>query len=77
MSLDLLPGLAKQVVNMAKESGLALTPAGATFPYGIDPDDRNVRIAPTFGSLSELAGAMERLTLCVKLASARQLLAQP
>tara|TARA_B100000900_G_scaffold290161_3_gene249021 strand:+ start:4286 stop:5584 length:1299 start_codon:yes stop_codon:yes gene_type:complete len=76
VSLDLLPGLAKQVVTMAKESGLALTPAGATFPYGIDPDDRNVRIAPTFGSLPELAGAMEILTLCVKLASARQLLAQ-
>ena len=76
VSLDLLPGLAKQVVTMAKESGLALTPAGATFPYGIDPDDRNVRIAPTFGSLPELAGAMEILTLCVKLASARQLLGQ-
>ena len=76
VSLDLLPGLAKQVVAMAKESGLVLTPAGATFPYGVDPDDRNVRIAPTFGSLQELSGAMEILTLCVKLASARKLLAQ-
>ena len=77
VSLDLLPGLAKKVVAMAKDAGLVLTPAGATFPYGIDPDDRNVRIAPTFGSLEELAGAMQILTLCVKLASARLLLAQP
>jgi DNA-binding transcriptional MocR family regulator len=76
VSLNLLPGLAKQVVAMAKDAGLVLTPAGATFPNGVDPDDRNVRIAPTFGSLEELAGAMEILTLCVKLASARQLLGQ-
>ena len=76
ISLDLLPGLAKQVVAMAKDAGLVLTPAGATFPNGVDPDDRNVRIAPTFGSLEELAGAMGILTLCVKLASARQLLGQ-
>ncbi len=76
ISLDLLPGLAKQVVAMAKDAGLVLTPAGATFPNGVDPDDRNVRIAPTFGGLKELAGAMEILTLCVKLASARQLLGQ-
>ena len=76
ISLDLLPGLAKQVVAMAKDAGLVLTPAGATFPNGVDPDDRNVRIAPTFGGLEELAGAMEILTLCVKLASARQLLGQ-
>ena len=69
--------MAKKVVAMAKDAGLVLTPAGATFPYGIDPDDRNVRIAPTFGSLEELAGAMQILTLCVKLASARLLLAQP
>ena len=74
VSLDLLPGLAQEVVTMAKSAGLVLTPAGATFPYGIDPEDRNVRIAPTFGSLPELQGAMQILTLCVKLASARQLL---
>ena len=74
ISLDVLPGLAQEVVTMAKSAGLVLTPAGATFPYGIDPEDRNVRIAPTFGSLPELQGAMQILTLCVKLASARQLL---
>lgn len=76
ISLDVLPGLAQKVVAMAKTAGLVLTPAGATFPYGTDPEDRNVRIAPTFGSLSELQGAMQILTLCVKLASARHLLAQ-
>ena len=76
ISLDVLPGLAQKVVAMAKTAGLVLTPAGATFPYGIDPEDRNVRIAPTFGSLSELQGAMQILTLSVKLASARHLLAQ-
>ena len=74
VSLDLRPGLAREVVSMAKSAGLVLTPAGATFPYGIDPEDRNVRIAPTFGNLTELQGAMQILTLCVKLASARQLL---
>ena len=76
VSLDLLPGLARTVVDMAKAVGLTLTPAGATFPAGHDPEDRNVRIAPTFASLEELAAAMQTLTLCVKLASVRQLLAR-
>ena len=70
VSLDLLPGLASKVVSMAKEVGLTLTPAGATYPYGNDPQDRNVRIAPTFATLEELTAAMDILTLCVKLASA-------
>ena len=56
VSLDVLPALAQEVVAMAKTAGLVLTPAGATFPYGIDPEDRNVRIAPTFGSLSGTTG---------------------
>ena len=50
---------------------------GQFFRHAVRTDDRNVRIAPTFGSLEELAGAMQILTLCVKLASARLLLAQP
>ena len=74
VSLDVLPGLASTVVNMAQEVGLTLTPAGATYPYGADPEDRNVRIAPTFASLEELRAAMQILTLCVKLASVRKLL---
>ena len=73
VSLDLLPGLATEVVAMAKAVGLTLTPAGATFPYGRDPQDRNVRIAPTFAGIEELKTAMHVLTLCVKLASIRQL----
>ena len=74
VSLDLLPGLAQQVVNMASSVGLTLTPAGATFPYGKDPKDCNVRIAPTFATLEELQTAMQILTLCVKLASVRKII---
>jgi DNA-binding transcriptional MocR family regulator len=76
VSLDLLPGLAAKVVLLAQEIGLKLTPAGATFPYGRDPEDRNVRIAPTFADIEELGVAMQILTLCVKLASVRKLLDQ-
>ncbi len=76
VSLDLLPGLAREVVDMASSVGLTLTPAGATFPYKKDPQDLNVRIAPTFASLDELRTAMQILTLCVKLASVNQLLHQ-
>jgi DNA-binding transcriptional MocR family regulator len=76
VSLDLMPGLASEVVQMAQAVGLTLTPAGATFPYGADPQDRNVRIAPTFATLEELRTAMQILTLCVKLASVRKLLNQ-
>jgi DNA-binding transcriptional MocR family regulator len=75
VSLDLQPGLAKLVVEMASKVGLTLTPAGATFPNGADPLDRNVRIAPTFATLDELKAAMQTLTVCVKLASVRKLTA--
>jgi aspartate/methionine/tyrosine aminotransferase len=74
VSLDVLPGLAKKVVAMAKDAGLTLTPAGATFPYGKDPQDQNIRIAPTFGTLEEIHAAMDILTLCIKTASAEQML---
>ena len=55
VSLDLLPGLASQVVDMAQSVGLTLTPAGATIPYGRDPRDRNIRIAPTMPSVAALS----------------------
>ena len=71
-----MPGLARQVIDMAKSVGLTLTPAGATFPYQQDPADRNVRIAPTFADLEELRAAMQILTLCVKLASVRELMSK-
>jgi DNA-binding transcriptional MocR family regulator len=74
VSLDVLPGLASKVIAMAKAVGLTLTPAGATFPKGDDPDDKNIRIAPTFGSLDEIHAAMDILTLCIKTASAEQVL---
>jgi aspartate/methionine/tyrosine aminotransferase len=69
VSLDTRPGLAGRVAQLAAEAGLNLTPPGATFPYGRDPDDRNLRIAPTFASLDDVKVAMEILVLCVKLAS--------
>ena len=72
VSLDVLPGMAKDVVSAAKECGLALTPAGATFPYGFDPEDKNIRIAPTFATLSQVAQAMEILTVCVRLVVSRR-----
>jgi len=72
ISLDVVPGTASRVVELAKQAGIALTPAGATFPYGNDPDDRNIRIAPTFPSLADVAAATEGLALCVLLAAVEQ-----
>ncbi len=72
VSLDTRPGLAGEVGRLAKEAGLAITPPGATFPYGNDQEDRNLRIAPTFASLDDLKTAMEVFVLCVKLATVRK-----
>ncbi|MFL0810134.1 MAG: aminotransferase class I/II-fold pyridoxal phosphate-dependent enzyme [Agarilytica sp.] len=72
ISFDTLPGLAKEVVKLAGDAGVKLTPAGATYPYGDDPQDRNIRIAPTVPSAEQVEEAMEVFTLCVKLASVRQ-----
>jgi len=74
ISFDTRPGLAKTVVMMAKEAGVVLTPAGATFPYGNDPEDCNIRIAPTVPSVEEVDGAMKVFVNCVRLASVRQAL---
>lgn len=71
VSLDTRPGLAGVIGELARETGLAITPPGATFPYGRDPEDRNLRIAPTFAKLEDLKIAMEVFVLCVKLATAR------
>lgn len=76
VSFDAKPGLAKEIVAMAAELGVKLTPAGATFPYGRDPENRNIRIAPSVPSLSEISKAMQVFACCVKLASVRQRLAQ-
>lgn len=73
VSLDVLPGTASRVVQLAKEAGVALTPAGASFPYGDDPQDTNIRLAPTFPSLEEVRVAMEAVATCVLLAAAEKL----
>jgi len=71
VSLDTRPGLARVVGALAAEAGLALTPAGATFPHGRDPEDKNLRIAPSFASLDNLKAAMEVLVPCIRLATVR------
>jgi aspartate/methionine/tyrosine aminotransferase len=76
VSLDTMDGCAKRVVSLCKEAGVTMTPAGATFPYGKDPRDRNIRIAPTFPSVEELFRAMELFCMCVKLATVEKLLAE-
>ena len=73
---DSLPGCAKEIVALVKKAGMVMTPAGATWPLGKDPNDSNIRIAPTFPSLQELKTAMELFTLCVRMASAQKYLAE-
>ena len=73
---DSLPGCAKDIVALMKKAGVIMTPAGATWPYGKDPNDSNIRIAPTYPTLQELETAMETFTLCVRIASAKKLLAE-
>ncbi|MDR3053440.1 MAG: aminotransferase [Coriobacteriales bacterium] len=75
ISFDGLPGTAKRIVTLAKEAGVTLTSAGATYPYGKDPQDANIRIAPTYPSVDELALASELFVVCVKIASIELLLA--
>ena len=76
VSFDSMEGCAKAIVAKAKEAGVVMTGAGATFPYGKDPKDSNIRIAPTYPSLEELGKAAEVFVLCVKLASVEKLLEQ-
>jgi DNA-binding transcriptional MocR family regulator len=72
VSLDVLDGTASRVVELAKAAGIALTPAGASFPGGHDPRDRNIRLAPTFPGLPEVTAAMEAVATCVLLAAAEK-----
>jgi len=73
VSLDVLDGTASRVVSLAKDAGIALTPAGSSFPRGEDPRNRNIRLAPTFPQLPEVTEAMEAVATCVLLASAEKL----
>lgn len=75
VSFDGIDGTAKRIVSLAKEAGVVMTGAGATYPYGNDPRDRNIRIAPTFPTVEELRAAMEIFCVCVKLATVEKLLA--
>ncbi len=74
VSFNTRPGLATTVVKLAAEAGVKLTPAGATFPYGKDPDNRNIRLAPSFPKPDEVDLCMAIFTTCVKLASVEQAL---
>ncbi|MEC3955690.1 aminotransferase class I/II-fold pyridoxal phosphate-dependent enzyme [Nocardia sp. CDC153] len=74
ISLDVLEGTASKVVALAKDAGIALTPAGASYPYGKDPEDKNIRIAPSFPSTAELEKAMDGLATCVLLAASEKLM---
>lgn len=74
ISFDAMEGCAKAIVAKCKEAGVVLTGAGATFPYGRDPKDSNIRIAPSFPSAEDMAMATELFVLCVKLVSVDKLL---
>ena len=76
ISFDAPEGCAKAIVDRAKKVGVTMTGAGATFPYKKDPKDSNIRIAPTFPSLSDLRTAMEIFTVCVRLVYANKLLSE-
>jgi len=74
ISLDVLPGTARRTVGLAKDAGIALTEAGAAFPYRKDPEDRNIRLAPTFPSMQDLSEAVDGLATCALLAATESLL---
>lgn len=74
ISFDAMEGCAKAIVAKAKEAGVVMTKAGATFPYGKDPKDSNIRIAPSFPTPEELAVAAEVFVLSVKLVSIDKIL---
>ena len=74
ISLDTMAGCAQKVVAMAAEAGVVLTKAGATYPYGKDPEDKNIRIAPTLPPISELKQAMELVAICIQLVSIDKML---
>ena len=76
VSLNTMNGTAKRALQLCSEAGLVMTPAGATFPYGIDPNDSNIRIAPSLPPIEELEKAMQLFCTCLNLAALEKLLNQ-
>ena len=74
ISVNTMDGIAKRTLALCKEAGVVMTPAGATFPYGIDPRDRNIRVAPSLPPVEELKQAMEIFCLSMRLAAQEKLL---
>ena len=75
VSLNTMPGTAKRALALCQEAGVVMTPAGATYPYGLDPNDSNIRIAPSLPPVEELEKAMDVLCICLKLAALEKLMA--
>lgn len=73
ISVDLMPGTARRTVELLKQAGVAMTPAGATYPYGQDPNDSNIRIAPSYPTVEELQQAAELFCVCAQLACAEKM----
>ncbi len=76
VSLFTMKGTAKRALELCAQAGVVMTPSGATYPYGVDPDDSNIRIAPSLPTVEELEKAMEIFCICLKLAAVEKLLAQ-
>ncbi len=74
VSLNAMKGTAKRALELCAKAGVTMTPAGATFPYGVDPDDSNIRIAPSLPPVEELKQAMQVLCTCLKLAALEKLI---